>query len=346
MRRRVFVRTGATMIALAAMTRRLGTLIGAGRNDMSTNGQTRVEPAVIDTAIVGGGVAGLSAALFLARAGRSATVYDAGRARILAVERVREFVGFDGSTPDEMLTKVREEVLRYGASIRSAIVDKIEPRGDGLFDVWTSDGAKRAKTIVLATGLIDELPPLKGLRNVWGRDLHICPCFDGHEFRNQRFVVFGLPERLPQMGSWVSMWSHHVTVVTKHSLDPAGVERLRLLSIAVLNDQVSGLVHHDDRLVGVSTESGGTIPCDAAWIATRLKAASDLAASLCDVDDAGFARTDENGRTSRPGVFAVGNATNPIAHLAHAAASGTHVGPWVTTYLLESLLSERRAVKD
>ena len=154
--------------------------------------------------------------------------------------------------------------------------------------------------------------------------------------------MFGLPERLAQLGSWVSMWSTNVRVVTKHSFDASGAERLRLLGIEVIRDEVIGLVHEDDRLVAVSTESDSEIPCDAAWIATRLKPASDLAASLCDVDDAGFAESDEHGRTSRPGVFAIGNASNPIAHLAHAAAAGTEVGPWVTMYLLESLLSERR----
>lgn len=126
--------------------------------------------------------------------------------------------------------------------------------------------------------------------------------------------------------------------------DPAGTDQLRLLGVEVVHDEVTGLIHKDDRLVAVSTESGVEIPCDAAWIAARLKAASNLAESLCDVDEGGFAKTDENGRTSRPGVFAVGNASNPIGHLAHAAASGTHVGPWVTTYLLEALLSKRRAV--
>ena len=305
----------------------------------------RVEPEVIDTAIVGGGVAGLSAALFLARAGRSTTVYDAGRSRILAVEKVREFVGFDGWTPDQMLTRAREEVRRYGASIQHATVEKIEPRQDELFDVWTSEGVTTARTVVLATGLIDELPLLKGLRKVWGRDLRICPCFDGNEVRNQRFVVFGLPERLAQLGSWVSMWSTNVRVVTKHSFDASGAERLRLLGIEVVRDEVTGLIHKDDRLVAVSTESGAEIPCDAAWIAARLKAASDLAASLCNVDDAGFAKSDEHGRTSRPGVFAIGNASNPIAHLAHAAAAGTEVGPWVTMHLLESLLADRRGAR-
>lgn len=297
---------------------------------------------IVDVIIVGGGIAGLSAALFLARAGRSTIVYDAGHSRIFAVERIREFVGFDGWTPEEMLTKAREEVMRYDAQIRSGIVTRIEPRSDGLFDVFAPNLTSTARSVVLATGLIDELPPLKGLRKAWGRDLRICPCFDGNEVRNQRFVVFGLPERLGQLGSWVSMWSPNVRVVTKHSFYVRGAERLRLLGIDVLRDEVTGLVHEDDRLVAVSTESGAEIPCDAAWIATRLKPASGLAASLCDVDHAGFAKVDEHGRTSRPGVFAIGNATNPIAHLAHAAAAGTEVGPWVTMHLLESLLSDRR----
>jgi thioredoxin reductase len=311
-----------------------------------TNFDHRPQPAgsdTLDTVIVGGGIAGLSAALFLARAGRSVIVYDAGRSRILAVERVREFVGFDGWSPDEMLMKARVEVLRYGGIIRSGTIEKIDPRIDGLFDVESPDGVITVRTVVLATGLVDELPDLKGIPKVWGRDLHICPRFDGHEFRDQRFVVFGLPERLAQLGSWVSMWSPRVTVVTRDLPDAAGAERLRLLGVNLIQDRVTGLIHNEDVLVAVSTENGVEIPCDAAWIAARCRAASQLAASLCDVDQAGFAKTDENGRTSRPGVFAVGNATNPIGHLAHASASGIHVGPWITMYLLENLIAKRHA---
>lgn len=302
------------------------------------------EPAVLDTVVVGGGVAGLSAALFLGRAARSVIVYDAGHQRIRAVERVREFLGFDGLSPDEVLSRASQEVLRYGVAIRSGVVEKIHCRADALFDVWTPEGTVTARTVVLATGLTDELPALAGIRKVWGRDLRICPCFDGHEVSNRRFVVFGLHERLAQLGSWVSMWSPHVTVVSEHTLEPAASEKLSLLGIKVVHDHVTGLVHANERLVALATESGAHIACDAAWIATPLRAASDLAASLCDVDRAGFARTDEHGKTSRPGVFAVGNAANPIAHLAHAAAAGTDVGPWVTSYLLDSQLAAKHAM--
>ena len=298
---------------------------------------------VIDTTIVGAGVAGLSAALFLGRAGRSTIVYDAGTQRIYAVERVREFPGFDGVTPAEMLARIRNEVVRYGAVIRNAFVTRVEPREDGTFNVWTAEDTIVARSVVLATGLIDELPLLSGIPEVWGRDLRVCPCFDGYEVHDQRFVVFGVAARLVHMSSWVSMWSPHVTVVSMATFDETGEERLRLLGIDIVHDEVTGLVHHDQRLMGVWTANGSMIACDATWIASTYKAASNLAASLCDVDDLGFAKTNADGRTSRPGVFAVGNASNPIAHLAHAAAAGTHVGPIVTMYLLESLISRLRS---
>ena len=296
----------------------------------------------IDTAVVGAGIAGLSAALFLGRAGRSTVVYDGGKPRIFAVEEVREYLGFDGMTPEELLTRARGEVLRYGVEIRPEAVQSITPRGDGAFDVSSSKGVVTARTVVLATGLIDELPPLSGLPEKWGRDVRVCPCFDGYEMRDQRFVVFGLGQRLAHMASWVSMWSPNVTVVSKHLFNETDAERLSLLGIEITPDEVTGLIHRDGKLVGVSTQSGQEIGCDATWIAMDSRAASNLAASLCDVDGFGLAKTDKGGRTSRPGVFAIGNANDSWAHLAHASAAGTTVGPLVTMYLLELRLAELR----
>jgi thioredoxin reductase len=163
--------------------------------------------------------------------------------------------------------------------------------------------------------------------------------------RNQRFVVFGVEERLAQLASWVSVWSPRVTLITEHELDRDGLERLGQLGISVVRDEVSGLVHKNGRLVAVSNVRGRRIDCDAAWVAMRWKAASDLAVTLCEVDGEGLARVDQTGKTSRPGVFAIGNASNPIAHLAHATAEGTNVGPHVTNYLLEAKVTELRAQK-
>lgn len=300
---------------------------------------------IVDSVIVGAGIAGLSAGLFLGRASRSTIVYDAGKQRILSVSRVREYAGFDGVAPDAVLTKVREEVLRYGAEIRQEFVQAITPRDDGLFEV-SAHSKVLARTIILATGLTDELPQLSGLSEVWGDDLRVCPCFDGYEVRNQRFVVFGATERLAHMGSWVSMWSPNVTVVSKQPLDPAGAERLHKLGAKIVSDDVTGLLHESGRLVGVTTASGAEIPCDATWVALRHKAGSPLAASLCDVDEAGLAKSPDGCQTSRPGVFAVGNASDAVAHMAHAAAAGTKVGPIVTMYLLDTRIAESSTARS
>lgn len=298
---------------------------------------------IVDTVVVGAGVAGLSAALFLGRAGLSTIIYDGGPQRIMVVDRVREYLGFDGLTPTEMLARLRGEVACYGASIRQQRVRRIESRENGLFDIWTADDMVTARTVVLATGLVDELPLIQGIPEVWGRDLRVCPCFDGYEVRDQRFVVFGLPQRIAHMGAWVSMWSPQVSVVSKHAFNEADAKKLRLLNITVVQDEVTGLIHRDGRLAGVSTQSGTEIACDATWVAMSYKATSNLAASLCDVDEAGLAQTDAGGLTSRPGVFAIGNASagGAWAHLAHAAAAGTNVGPLVTMYLLEARIATR-----
>lgn len=298
-----------------------------------------------DAVVVGAGIAGLSAALFLGRVGRSTVVYSGGKPRIFAVDEVREFLGFDGVPTGALFDHARTEVLRYGVDIREELVQSIVPRDDGFFDVKGKDGVTIvARTVVLATGVVDELPPLTGLPPAWGRDVRVCPCFDGYEVRGKRFVVFGLPERLAHMASWVSMWSDDVTVVSTQPLPHNDMERLQLLNIPVIYDEVSGLLHAGDKLSGLATKSGSCISCDAAWIAMNVKAASPLAASLCNVDEAGLAITDKGGRTSRPGVFAVGNANDAVAHLAHAAAAGTAVGPIVTMYLLEQRLAELRLV--
>lgn len=298
---------------------------------------------VVDAAIVGAGVAGLSAALFLGRAGRSTVVFDGGTTRIESVEEVREYLGFDGLPPQELLSRARAEVHKYGTEIISQRVASVVPRADGLFEVYHGHSATIARTIVLATGLVDKLPQISGLSKAWGRDLRVCPCFDGYEVRGKRFVVFGVPKRLVHMASWVWTWSRDVTVVSEHPFTDAELIRLRLLDIDVIADEVTGLVHSGERLEALTTRKGKAIPCDAAWIAADMVAASDLAADLCDVDDMGLARADSAGRTSRPGIFAVGNAADPAAHLAHASAAGTNVGPHVIMYLLEKEIERRTA---
>jgi thioredoxin reductase len=310
------------------------------RNNMSQN-TFEGKKDIIDVVVVGAGAAGLSAALFLTRARRRTIVYDGGPTRASVIEQVHEFLGYEGITPAEMQARGRANVVRYGGEIRNEEVREIEPRPDGLFDVWSRQGMVTARAVVLATGLVDILPSVPGLREGWGRDVHVCPCFSGYEVRDKRFVAFGLPERLAQLGSFLTAWSPYVTVVTSYELDSAALDRLHAFGVELVQDEVAALVRQDDRLVSVSTSGGMELPTDAVFLAAPFRAASDLPASLCEVNEAGFAITDADGQTSRPGVWVIGNASDPIGHLAHATAAGARVGPWVVTYLLESSRSPR-----
>lgn len=295
----------------------------------------------VDVVVVGAGVAGLSAALFLTRARRRTIVYDGGPTRNAMTKQVHEFLGYEGIAPEDLQDRGRAEVASYGGEIRSETVIKIEPRPDGLFDVLSSRGMVTTRAVVLATGLVDILPEVSGLREGWGRDVHVCPCFSGYEVRDKRLIAFGLHERLAQLGNLLTAWTPAVTVVTAQEFDSKVHERLNELGVVVVQDQVSALVRKDDQLVAVLTASGTEVQCDAVFLAAPMRAASDLAASLCEVDKDGFAVTNADGQTSRPGVWAIGNANDPIAHLAHAAAAGARVGPWVVSYLIESSRSPK-----
>ncbi|ERL56272.1 NAD(P)/FAD-dependent oxidoreductase [Psychrobacter aquaticus] len=299
----------------------------------------------IDSVVVGGGVGGLAAALFLGRAGRSTSVFDGGQSTILSVDIVREYLGFDGVSPTEMLQKARDEVIRYGVELREELVTDILPLKNGNFEVVYPSGRITTRTVVLATGETYELPNISGIPEKWGRDLKVCPCFDGNEVKDGAFVVFGIPDKLAHMALWVSMWSANVTIVSRHNFNEEESERLNLLGIKIVKDDVAGLDHEGQQLTGVITEKGAQIPCDATWVALASRATSPLAAALCEVDANGFAVADASGATSYPGVYAIGNATQPWDHLAHAAAAGTRVGPIVTNYLLEQKISELRIKK-
>ncbi|MGP4016694.1 NAD(P)/FAD-dependent oxidoreductase [Saccharopolyspora sp. 5N708] len=288
---------------------------------------------------MGAGAAGLSAAIFLARARRRVVVFDGGPKRIDAVRHIHELLGHDGMTPAEFLERGQHEIQRHGGQIRRERVLDVEPSDGGHFHVRSEQGVVDARAIIFATGLIDVVPSVPGLQEIWGEDAQVCPCFGGYEDRDKRLVAFGIGERLAQSAKFLTAWSRSVTAVTTFDFDSRTRERLQHLGVEIVSDDVAALDLDAGRLTGVVTAQGRRIPCDAVYASTPLRAASDLPSRLCEVDADGFATVDANGHTSRPGVWAIGNASDPIGHLAHALADGTRVGPWVNDFLIESDLA-------
>lgn len=296
---------------------------------------------IIDTAIIGAGAAGLSAALFLVRARRSVIIFDGGPKRISAINEIHELLGFEGKKTMDFHKTGEAEVLKYGGEIRNEKVIAIDPTNDNLFKIKTTLSHVITKTVIIATGLKDILPDISGLKEGWGNDIHICPCFTGYELHNKKVVVFGLHERIGQLSKFLTAWTNNVTVVTDHPFEPTVLKKLNAVGVKIVNSEVVSIVRSQGIIKAVQTKAGNEIVCEAVFVATPLQAASDLASTLCEVDESGFAKTDANGKTSRDGIWVIGNANDPIGHLAHSIAAGTRVGPMVTDFIIEQSIKDK-----
>ena len=272
--------------------------------------------------VVGGGAAGLSAALVLARARRTEAVVDAGAPRNAPAAHMHGFLSRDGMSPHELLAVGRSEVAGYGGSLLADTVVEVAPG----FSVRLAGGsALRARRIVVATGLRDELPDIPGVRERWGRDLLHCPYCHGYEVRDQPLGVLGGTPEAVQHALLVRQWSPDV-ILFPHSdaVGPAQREPLTARGIGVVEGAVTRLVVDDDRLQGVELAEGSVIPRTAVFVRPRFVPNAHLLAGLgCAVDQYGWVVHDPVGRTTVAGVWVAGNAADPRAQVISAAGQGS-----------------------
>lgn len=280
-------------------------------------------PDDLDVVVVGGGAAGLSAALVLGRARRRVVVVDAGSPRNAPAAHMQGFLSRDGMPPGDLLATGRAEVSGYGVGLIEDRVAGIEPG----FRVRLGGGeVLAARRILLATGVRDELPDIPGVRERWGRDLLHCPYCHGWEVRDQPLGVLGTRTDAVQHALLVRQWSHDV-VFFAHTLElaPDDLAQLRAGGVPVVPGEVARLVIDDDRLTGVALADGRVVPRAAVFIRpVNVPHADGLLAGLgCEVDAAGFPTVDATGRTTTPGVWAAGNVVDPRLQVIAAAGAGS-----------------------
>ncbi len=283
-----------------------------------------------DVAIIGGGPAGLSAALVLGRARRRTVVIDAGTPRNAPAELMQGFLSRDGTPPADLLRTGRDEVRHYGVEI---VEDRVVGATAGFVLRLASGRAVEARRVLAATGAVDELPDVVNARERWGRDLLHCPYCHGWEVRDRRIGVLGSAEH----AHLLRQWSDDVVLFT-HTYSVTGDEAATLdaRGIGVVDGPVERLVVTDDRLTAIQLADGRTVPRDVLFIRPTLRAQPDaLAADLgCEQGADGLVQTDGDGRTSVPGVWAAGNATNPRAQVITAAGEGSAVAIAINTELV------------
>ncbi|CAM5723958.1 NAD(P)/FAD-dependent oxidoreductase [Streptomyces badius] len=295
-----------------------------------------------DVVIVGGGAAGLSGALALARARRSVLVIDAGEPRNAPASHVHNYLGRESTPPGELLAIGRGEAAGYGAEIvegRVASAQRLPGNGEERgFRVVTEDGRSvEARRLLVTTGLVDELPPVPGLAERWGREVLHCPYCHGHEVADRPIGVLATgPLAVHQALMW-RQWSDDVTLFLHTGPEPTEeeYEQLAARGVAVVDGEVTGLEVADDRFTGVTLASGRVVPREALVVQARFTARSAVLESLGLEPVAqemggmvigSYIPTDPTGATTVPGVWAAGNVTRLTEQVIGAAAAGLMAG--------------------
>jgi thioredoxin reductase len=279
-----------------------------------------------DVVVIGGGAAGLSAALVLSRARRKVLVVDAGQPRNAPATHMHGYLSRDGLPPGQLLAAGREEVRHYGAQIVEGTVTDLTADGRAGFWARLADGQRIfARRLLVTTGLHDELPDVRGLRERWARDVLHCPYCHGHEVRDRRLGVIGGAPGAVRYAQIVRQWTDDLVYFTPPDvLTAAERSQLAARAIGVMDGAVEQVVIDDDQLVGVRMGDGCVVPRDALFVPPRFVPNSGLLARLgCEVDGDGWVTSDGTGRTSVPGVWAAGNVVDPRAQVITAAGAGS-----------------------
>lgn len=292
-----------------------------------------------DVVIVGGGAAGLSAAMMLARSRRSAVVVDAGAPRNAPADGVHGLLGRDGISPLELLSRGREEARGYGAEVVDGEATEVS-RAPGGFTVSLRGGeVLHGRRLLIATGLVDELPDIPGVRERWGRDVLHCPYCHGWEVRDRRIGVIASGPMSVHQALMFRQLSDRVTFFAQdQELDAGERARFDALGIAVITGGVAAVEVRDDRIRGIVLADRTLGDVEVAVVAPRMVARSELFAGIgieATAHPAGaFIDTDEFGATSVAGVWAAGNSSDLSAQVGAAAAAGARAAQHINSVMV------------
>ncbi|OLZ54161.1 NAD(P)/FAD-dependent oxidoreductase [Amycolatopsis keratiniphila] len=271
-----------------------------------------------DVVIIGGGAAGLSAALVLGRARRKVAVIDGGAPRNAPAAHAHGFLTRDGIPPKELLEIGRDEVRAYGVEIIDDVVHRL--RHDKAVEL-ASGRVVGGRRIVVTTGLADELPDVPGVAERFGTDVLHCPYCHGWEVRDQRFGVLATSEKAIHQALIVWQWSKDLTFFT-HTQQISAEDRAKLtgLGIRIVDGKVSELAVENDRLTGVRLVDGEFVERDVVFVGPKFVPHDRLLAQVgCARTESGSIAVDAQGRTNVDGVWAAGNVVDPMAQLVVAA---------------------------
>lgn len=294
------------------------------------------EPELLDCLVVGGGAAGLTAAVYLGRYKRRALILDAGGSRLQWIPRTRNVPGFpDGIEGPELLARMREHAGRYGVPTEQVTVERLQRLADGTFRAEAQGRAWHARFVLLATGARDVEPEIDGIRAAMkAGQVRYCPICDGFETQGQRVAVLGRAGHGLRESLFVSNFGNQVTwlaMATQEEVDPSGLAALRQAGVRIAESPPKCIECGVDGVgVRVTLQNGQVLEFDTLYPALGLHHACELATALgARARKDGQLEVDAHQQTSVEGLYVAGDVAvdlNQIAVAAgHAAIASTAI---------------------
>ncbi len=296
-----------------------------------------------DVIIVGAGPAGLSAALVLGRSRRTVLVCDSGKPRNATSHGLHGFITRDGIEPKEFLRIGREQLEPYdSAEVRDATVVSAS-REDDRFVLTLADGEEiRSRKLLLATGVVDELPRVEGLNEFYGTSVFHCPYCDGWEMRDQPLAIYGRGENGSGLALEMTLWSRDLVLCTDGpaELTDEHREKLAQYQIPVREEQIVRLEGTAGVLERLVFETGEKLARRGMFFSTGWTQRSDLADSLgCQFTKEGCVDTGEYEATNVRGLYVAGDASRMVQFVIVAAAEGAQAAVAINKELMKEDLS-------
>ncbi len=293
-----------------------------------------------DVIIVGAGPAGLSAALMLGRCRRSVVVFDNGKPRNAPSRALHGYLSRDGIAPADFLRLARDELVKYkSVRVRDEQVAAAACRpGDGFVVTLESGETMAARKLLLATGVVDNLPEIPGFRELYGRSVFHCPYCDGWELCDQPLAIYGRGARGVGLSLELTAWSRDLVLCTDGpaEIEPDDRVRLERNGIAIREERVTGLEGADGALSRVVFENAPPLERRALFFTTGQYQRSDLLERLgCEFNEKGTVRTGKYETTHLPGLFVAGDASRAVQWVVVAASEGAEAAFAINSDLLK-----------
>lgn len=292
-----------------------------------------------DVIVIGAGPAGLSAALMLGRSRRRVLVCDSGHPRNAASHALHGYLTRDGIPPREFLRIAREQLAEYDCvEVRDVEVSEAACDSGGRFHVTLATGERAdARKLLIATGVVDNVPTIPGFAELYGRSVFHCPYCDGWEVRDRPLAVYGRGARGYGLSLELTGWSRDLVLCTDgpSEIEPDHLARLARHDIQVREERVVRLEGRDGVLEHIVFDAGEPLPRRALFFTTGQVQRSELAVHLgCEFNEKGTVRTGKYESTHLPGLYVAGDASRAVQWVVVAAAEGAEAAFAINTDLL------------